>query len=118
VSCDDPDNLCTGDRCVIETLTVATPCDVDFGNRTLEIAGTVTVPDGGTLSFTATTIQMHGRLDGRNLGSGGNGAALTLNGHHDVDLHGKIYADGDAAGGSITVAAANDLRSKGKSARE
>jgi len=111
VSCDAPDNLCTGDPCVIETLTVVTPCEVDFGLRTLEIAGTVTVPDGGTLSLAASTIRLTGKLDGRNLNNG-IGASVTLDGNM-VELDGAIDVGGTTGGGSVVLTAGN-LMPRGK----
>jgi len=76
VSCADPDNLCTGDPCVIDALTVATPCVVGFGTRTVEIAGTLTVPDGGTLEIHAGDVLVTGRIAGRN--AAGQGAMVSL----------------------------------------
>ena len=70
VSCADPNDLCTGDPCTITTVSVQSPCVVDFGARTLIIAGTVSVPDDGTLSFTAATIIQRGPIDGRHVGHG------------------------------------------------
>lgn len=101
VSCADPDNLCTGNPCVIDTVTVVPPCEVDFGNRTLEITGIVTVPDGGTLSFTANAIRLHGRIDGRNAGTG---AAVTLVATGDtLETDGKIDVTGGAGGGTVAL---------------
>src|SRR5262245_49496554 len=99
VSCADPDDLCTGDPCVIGTVTVVPPCEVDFGNRTLEVAGVVSVPDGGTLSFTAGQIRLLGRIDGRNAGIG---AAVTLVANvGSLETAGKIDVFGGAGGGSV-----------------
>jgi len=101
VSCDDPDSLCIGDPCIIETLTVVAPCAADFGSRTVEIVGTVTVPDGGLLSLEAGSIRLTGKIDGRNV-NGGLGASVTLEGN-TVELDGAIDAGGAAGGGSVTL---------------
>jgi hypothetical protein len=64
VDCSNPDNLCTGDPCVIGTVSVASPCAVDFGARALRVDGRLTVPPGGTLSLTAASITVRGSLTG------------------------------------------------------
>ncbi|MCC6848654.1 MAG: hypothetical protein IT294_09145 [Deltaproteobacteria bacterium] len=111
VSCADPDNLCTGDPCTITTVTVQSPCVVDFGARDLVIAGTIDVPDGGTLDFTAESILQQGPIDGRHVGNGaGAGAAVTLESTvGDIELRGEIDVTGTAASGSIDVTAAGNL---------
>ncbi len=108
VSCANPDNLCTGDPCTITTVTVQSPCVVDFGARTLVIAGIVDVPDGGTLSFTAATIDQRGPIDGRHVG--GTGAAIALVATAgDVQVRGRIDVAGTVATGSIVVQATGDI---------
>src|SRR6185436_8010471 len=62
VSCADPDNLCTGDPCVIPSIEVVPDCTVDFRPRQLVIAGTLQVPAASSLSLTAATIRVEGRL--------------------------------------------------------
>src|SRR5689334_9423242 len=95
VSCSDPDNLCTGDPCVIDgTFTVVSPCDVDFGSRTLTVRGRMRVPNAGELSFSAgaITVEAQGGIDGSNvvaLGGVGTGADITLT------ASGAIAIDGD-----------------------
>jgi hypothetical protein len=127
VSCANPDDLCTGDPCVIDTLTVESPCVVGFGTRTVEIAGTLTVPDGGTLEIHAGEVRVTGRIAGRN--TAGQGAMVSLfadpgraevrgtidvrgiaSGHVVVDgeagatVDGKIRASGKGgAGGGVLV---------------
>jgi hypothetical protein len=44
VDCSNPDNLCTGDPCVIPPIEVQVPCVVDFGTRTVEIPDMLRVP--------------------------------------------------------------------------
>jgi hypothetical protein len=62
VSCADADDLCTGDPCVIPSIEVADPCVVDFGARTVIVAGTLRPPPDGTMSLTAGAIEVQGRI--------------------------------------------------------
>jgi hypothetical protein len=66
VDCSNPDNLCTGDPCVIPPIEVQVPCVVDFGTRTLEIPGILRVPAGpppnNDVSFTAGRIEIRGGI--------------------------------------------------------
>jgi len=64
VDCSTPDNLCTGDPCSIPSLAVGDPCVVDFGTRTVIVAGDLAVPTGGTLSFSAAAVQVQGSISG------------------------------------------------------
>jgi len=108
VSCDDPDNLCTGDPCVIPSLEVVPSCTVDFRPRQLVIAGTLRVPADGSLSLTAATIVLQGRLLHSDRFSSAT-AVLTADGNIDVQGSIAFQGSGDLvldAGGSIDVAAA------------
>jgi hypothetical protein len=62
VDCNDPDNLCTGDPCVISTVVVPVQCVVDFGPRTLIVAGNIvpvdTVSPANEVDFTAAAIEV------------------------------------------------------------
>ncbi len=111
VSCADPDNLCTGNPCTMTNIDVQSPCTVDFGSRTLIIAGILRVPDGGTLSLTADTIIQQGPIDGRHVGNGvGNGASITLIADvGDLESRGEIDVAGTASTGSIDLQAAGNL---------
>jgi hypothetical protein len=111
VSCANPDDLCTGDPCTMTNVEVQSPCVVDFGARTLVIAGILRVPDGGTLSLTAASIVQQGPIDGRHVGNGvGSGAAITLiTTVGDAELRGEIDVAGTVATGSINVQAAGDI---------
>jgi hypothetical protein len=107
VSCADPDHLCTGDPCTITNADVESPCVVNFGNRTLIIAGILRVPDDGILEFTAGTIRVQGPIDGRHVGNGeGKGASIKLVATiGDADLRGEIDVSGTVETGSIEVEA-------------
>jgi hypothetical protein len=108
VSCADPDNLCTGDPCVIPSIEVVPDCTVDFRPRQLVIAGTLQVPADSLLSLTAATIRVEGRLFHSDSFSTAH-AFLAAEG--DIDVQGGILMHGSGdltldAGGSIDVAAA------------
>jgi hypothetical protein len=104
VSCMDPNNLCTGDPCETSNITVQTPCIVDFGNRALVIGGALTVPSGGTLQLTASTIAVQGRIEGP-------GASVTLVADMGTaDLNTEIDVDT----GSIAVTASGNIDVKNR----
>jgi hypothetical protein len=111
VSCANPDNLCTGDPCVVTNVEVQSPCTVDFGARALRIAGVLRVPDGGSLSLTAATIVQQGPIDGRHTGNGtGTGASITLVASAgDLESRGEIDVAGTAATGSIDLQATGNI---------
>jgi hypothetical protein len=67
VTCTGPDDLCTGDPCVIPTLAVADPCVLDFGPRALVVAGSLTGATDGVLSLTAASITVDGSIRTRAL---------------------------------------------------
>lgn len=62
VDCSDPDNLCTGDPCVIPALEVGPNCVVDFGTRTVTVAGNLRVTD--VLDLSASYLTVEGRILG------------------------------------------------------
>ena len=45
VDCTNPDDLCTGDPCVIPAVEVVSPCVADFGARTVVVGGRLRVRD-------------------------------------------------------------------------
>jgi len=70
VDCSTPDDLCTGDPCVISSLDVLAPCVVDFGTRAVVVAGKIGLPGNGsalpfvsTLYFTAGSITVQGSIE-------------------------------------------------------
>ena len=105
VDCSDPNNLCTGDPCVIPSLTVANPCTADFTPRTVVIAGTVRIRSG--VSLTAGTIRVEGSIESRD--SSGP-LHVTLAATQDITVTGSIrFSPGPdtltlSAGGSIDLA--------------
>lgn len=102
VSCANPANLCTGDPCITTNVTVQSPCVVDFGARALVIGGALTVPSGGMLSFTASTIDVKGRIEAPS-------ATVSLVGTvGDVALRTEV----DVGAGSFTATAAGNVDAK------
>jgi hypothetical protein len=98
VACGDPDNLCTGDPCVIEDAgEVESPCVVDFGTRTLVVRGRVF----GRMVFTAGAIVVEpgGRLEG----------AVTLEASGPITVDGVVDGSFPYAAADITLDAGGTL---------
>jgi len=108
VSCADPDNLCTGDPCVIGSVTVESPCIVDFTPRAVVIAGQLKVPSDGTLSLTAATIQLDGSVAANHTGLG-DGGDVAFTATTDVFLNGLINTVGYYSSGSLSVTAGGSV---------
>jgi hypothetical protein len=81
VDCSNPDNLCTGDPCVIPNLEPEAPCIVDFGSRAVVIQGLHNVQG---VDFTAGSFDIEGTI------SGGIGAGGFLH----LESTGQIFVDG------------------------
>jgi hypothetical protein len=113
VDCSDPDNLCTGDPCTIGgSHGVVSPCTVDFGTRTVIVKGKLRVPNGGSLSFTAGSIEVRptGRLNGSHtLSSAGDGAQISLSSTGNLAVHGVIDASARTTPGMISLLAGGDV---------
>jgi len=115
VACDNPDNLCTGDPCVMGPTEVVSPCVVDFGTRALWISGTLRVPNDGMLTLSAGSIQVLAAVSGHHLNSAeGDGADITLNALGSLEVVSKITAGGKITAGSITLDAGGDLDVQGR----
>ena len=111
VDCDTPDDFCTGDPCETAdsiVITVAS-CVLDFSPRKLVIARKVFVPDSGTLSLTAGSIDMKGKLDGKHTSGAGNGADITLIASGDILVQGRIDVAGRTSVGTIALDAGGDI---------
>lgn len=133
VDCSNPDNLCTGDPCVIGDVDLAFVCIVDFGTRTLVIEGPV---DGRIIQFHAGAIAVNGpvrsptfdeitllsdggaivvdhRIRSRNqhAGGGANPAFITLTAGGDITVNQPIDAKSvaDDSGGVITLVAGGNI---------
>ena len=122
VACTSPDALCTGDPCTIGSVDVADPCIVDFGARTLVVAGTLRLPTNGTLSVSAGAIEVPGSI--RNLANlqnaGGAGPSVTLTATGNVNVTGSVRLNGRVlrslgapVPGSLVVDAGGSLRMNG-----
>ncbi|HSP98623.1 MAG TPA: hypothetical protein VL049_15485 [Candidatus Dormibacteraeota bacterium] len=111
IKCTKPDDLCTGDPCVIRQVEVASPCTLDFGDRTLVIGGTLSVPNGGTLSLHARDIDVRRAIVGRHatpfVGIGG---TIALSATDDIIVRWRIDASGRTAPGRISLDAGGDVR--------
>src|SRR5262245_6461669 len=106
VNCSVPDELCTGDPCVTAAISVTSPCVLDFGARTLIIGGTLDLPEGGQLSLTAASIEIHGTIDG----GGGNAADVTLIATNGSILQSaRISVPGSVQPGTVILSATGDI---------
>jgi hypothetical protein len=107
ISCTTPDDLCTGDPCVIHDVQVLTPCNVDFGTRTVEINGRLRVRDSGSVSLSAGAFRMRGggSLNGSHTEPGGHGSNVTLLASGNIEIDGRVLMSGAAGGGSLLLIA-------------
>jgi hypothetical protein len=110
VDCSNPDNLCTGDPCIIPSLAVTSPCVVDFGARTVVVDGALRVPrvQNGLLDLTAARIEVPGTI--RPVGTGLFMPAYSLTAIQDVIVSGRISGTQQAfAGSAVTVIAGGNI---------
>lgn len=111
VTCATPDELCTGDPCVVGQTRLPARCVLDFGERTLVIAGALMIPNGGELSLTARDIDVRRAIIGRHAKPfAGLGASITLAASDDIIVRWRIDASARSAPGSITLLAGDDIR--------
>jgi len=112
VDCDTPDDLCTGDPCIVGAVEVDDSCVLDFGARTLVIEGSLRMPNGGELSLTAGAIQVAGRIQNMTTSVPGAGPRIQLAASGDVAMDGPIRVVGvrnNAVPGEITIQAGGNL---------
>jgi hypothetical protein len=138
VDCSDPDNLCTGDPCVIPALELPSDCTVDFGTRTVVILGRLRQPAEGVLDFSAGAFTVSGGIVNRRAASAtqrvtlqatgnivvdstirlrGAGAFITLDAGGDLSWSRRISAGGTAGGGyamDVLLRAAGDVTADGR----
>ena len=99
VDCSDPNNLCTGDPCVIGSVEPAEPCVVDFGPREVHIGGLRNVRN---VDFTAASFVVLGAING-GVGNGGHFSltattgSIQVNGPMNFTGGGSPAGSGDAA---------------------
>jgi hypothetical protein len=112
VDCDTPDDLCTGDPCVVPSIEVVDPCILDFGSRVLVIDGTLRIPNSGELSLTAGKIDLEGRIQNLPGTVAGVGPRITLTSANSILLSGPIRllsVRGALQPGQLTLQAGSDL---------
>jgi hypothetical protein len=113
--CDTPDDLCTGDPCVVGFVEVGDSCVLDFGTRALVIEGTLRFANSGELSLTAGTIQLTGRIQNIPGSVAGLGPRVTLAASGDIDLDGPIRlasVRGAVEPGELTIQAGGSLTAR------
>ena len=111
IKCTKPDDLCTGDPCVVRQVEVASPCTLDFGDRQLIIGGTVTVPNGGSLTLKARDIDVRRAIIGRHATPfAGAGASVHLIAADDIVVRWRIDVSGRIAPGRIALDAGGDVQ--------
>lgn len=110
VRCSKPDDLCTGNPCVIRQAEVASPCDLDFGNRLLIVGGTLSVPNGGSLTLRARDIEVRRAIIGRHATPFSNrGGSIALIASDDITVTWRIDASARTAPGRIVLSAGGDV---------
>jgi hypothetical protein len=106
--------LCTGDPCTITLpIEVISPCTANFIPRTLVIAAPIQVPNNGTLSFTAGSIQVNQRISGRHTSAAeGDGADVSLTATGNIIVGpplGQITVSARNTNGTITLSAGGNI---------
>ncbi len=110
ISCANPNNLCTGNPCVIGETDVASPCVVDFGNRTVIVEGPLRVPNGGVLELRGAMISVERPILGRHTSTTeGDGAHVSLIATGNIFLRRRIDVSARFAPGSIVLNAGGDV---------
>jgi hypothetical protein len=124
IDCDSTADFCTGDPCITQDpleITVAS-CVLNFGAVDLVIAKPVEVPNNGTLSLTAETIEVRRAIKGMHLVTGaGDGADVTLTStvggiliKSRIDVSGKTSTGTILLDSATTVNLQNKLRSQAR----
>lgn len=124
IDCDSPSDFCTGDPCVTQDpLEITVPsCVLNFGAVDLVIAKPVEVPNNGTLSLTAETVEVRGQVRGMHLSSAtGDGADVSLTStlggivvKKRIDVSGKVSAGTILLDAATNVDLQNKLRSQAR----
>jgi hypothetical protein len=111
VPCSEANSLCVGNPCVTKPVEVASPCELDFGDRTLVIGGTLKVPNGGHLSLKAGTIIVRRAIIGRHtkLPFDGDGSTIELTAKQNIVVEWRIVASGRTEPGSIALVAGGNI---------
>ena len=110
IRCTKPDDLCVGDPCVVRQVEVSSPCELDFGDRTLVIGGTLSVPNGGVLILRARDIEVRRAIIGRHATPfSGRGGSISLVASDDIIVRWRIDASARIAPGRIALTAGGDV---------
>lgn len=113
IDCDATTDFCTGDPCVTQDLLEITvpSCTLNFGAVDLVIGKPIEVPNNGTLSLTAETIEVRRPIKGLHLKSAaGDGADVTLTSTiGDILVKGRIDVSGKLSTGTILLDSAADV---------
>jgi hypothetical protein len=137
IDCSNPDNLCTGDPCVIPALLIDSPCTADFGTRTVVIAGALDVQTtalelhAGAISveaplvalatdvslFASGDIEVSARFDTSAANGSEYAGDIVLDAGGTVNVTGSIRASnvtiGSVPGPVITITAGNAIHIPG-----
>ena len=118
VDCDTPADFCTGDPCTTPDkieITVAS-CVLNFGASDLVLAHPVIVPNNGTLSLTAESIEVKKKIAGQHTkAAAGDGADVTLTATTgDITVKKRIDVSGKNTTGSILLDAAGNIALQNK----
>jgi hypothetical protein len=106
VDCSDPNNLCTGDPCIIGPVDVQSPCVVNFGPRTVVVDGKMVLLNAAVLDFTANVIEINEQISGRNP----DGSQITLTATSgDITVDKAIDGSGRVTPGTITLDASGNV---------
>jgi hypothetical protein len=117
VDCDTPDDLCVGDPCVVGTVAVDETCVLDFGARTLVVAGRLAMPNGGELALAAGSIRIEGTVENlRPVGPPSTGPRMSFTADGDIAFDGRIRlsdARGAELAGEVVLDAGGSLEVDG-----
>ena len=112
IDCNTPNDFCTGDPCMTTDelqITVAS-CVLDFGTRALVLNQVVFVPNGGSLTLSAGSIEVRRRIDGRHIkASGGDGADVSLTALGNITVRKRVDAAGRSTTGNIVLSAGGNI---------
>ena len=112
VDCNTPNDFCIGDPCVTkDELQITVPtCVLDFGTRALVLSQVVFVPNGGSLTLSAGSIEIRRRIDGRHIkASGGDGSDITLHSLGDIMVRKRVDGAGRDTTGNIVLTAGGNV---------
>ncbi len=108
--CDSPDKLCVGDPCEIRSATLADPCEVDFGDRHVVVAGTLRTEDGGKIAFSARSFDVRRAIVARPAQAATSlGGTIELRATDDINIRWRLDVSGQKGAGSILLDAGDNI---------